>query len=103
MNKFIFLGLILVLAGCVDPKVTPNTIPSQYKIGPSAQHWQMLASRTADDLVKSLSKIEDIDPGGHVISTGQTKNLGARPYYVYTSASDAPFAKVFTPLLQEEF
>lgn len=98
----VVLAAALLLSGCARPYVIPNEPQGQYKVE-AGQHWQALATRTADRLALALREIPDIDPGRHIVSGGriQAAKLGARTYYIHAPALDMPFAKAFTPMLQQ--
>lgn len=102
-SVIVLMGVLLGLAGCSQPDVKFNPDQSQYRVD-YTQHWQLLAKRTVDKLVKKVANATPIDVNGHILAPQGIKlrPLGSRPYFIHTAAVDSPFAKMFTPLLQEE-
>lgn len=102
-HTIVIFGVLFGLAGCAQPSVTLNPAQSQYRID-YTQHWQLLAERTVDVLIKQISKAPDVDIGGHVLipTKSAIKSIGSRPYYIHAKQMDSPFSKLFTPLLQQE-
>ncbi len=103
-SVIVMMGVLLGLAGCTQPGVKFNPPPTQYMID-YTQQWRLLAKRTVDKLVKDVAKATPIDLIGHTIPPSKEtilRPLGSRPYFIHTAAVDAPFAKIFTPLLQQE-
>ena len=81
MKRTIFIiGGLLGLAGCAQPSVTLNPVQSQYRVD-YTQHWQLLAERTVDALIKQISKAPDVDIGGHALAPAKSeiKPIGSRP------------------------
>lgn len=100
MRIWTSIALAVGVSACAQPVAKIEPLMTQHKVY-SARDWHSLADRTATQLVKNLSKVEDFDPSGHMFSEHRIKSLASRSFYITTNGSDSPFAKIFTPLLEE--
>jgi hypothetical protein len=99
------LAIVLAasLAACAQPLVAPRGPTYESKMR-TAGHWQVLAEKTADDIVEKLRTVPDNGSAtGHILDGSMVvKTLAARPLYLRSLNGTSAFSSVFRDMLSLE-